>query len=279
MQDYLKLQTRLKELEAEIQNKEDLLIQIEKLSTIGQFIREIIHELKNPLSAISSYTELAIAAPTIEAKMKYLEKIPNGINKITQRLSQFRAMSFNKTSEFSLLDLNESLMQCLAALEILKPKGTNILSTFCKNKLLVFGDSDLWQQVFLSIVKVFFDRMDSNNPDLLIEGKCVSSEEILASQDEQTIHCTNNEDWLKSLTKTSSWVKIKIENDKLKISKQFIKNAFSENIGSALKKDNTVLGLIIASDIIKRHGGNISVFVPNGESLCLEIYVPSELEN
>ena len=40
----------------EISKKENLLVHLEKLSSIGQFITEIIHELKNQITIISAHT-------------------------------------------------------------------------------------------------------------------------------------------------------------------------------------------------------------------------------
>ena len=54
-----KFQT-LEDLYAEMTNKENLLIHLEKLSSIVQFIAEIVHELNNPLTLISMQAYVAM---------------------------------------------------------------------------------------------------------------------------------------------------------------------------------------------------------------------------
>jgi len=270
-----RLISRIAELETKLKYKDDLLVQLEKLTTIGQFVRDITHELKNPLSAISSYSEMAIYSPTIEEKMNYLEKIPKSVTKISQRLSQIRTMTVNNNSDYRSFDMNEILMECLVTLEILKPKGTNILSKFSENKLLVNGDSDLWQQVILGVIKVFFNQMNFNNPDLKIDGSHFSSKEIIESLNDKMIHSISKDDWLKKLNETSNWIGIKFENEKIKIENKFFKNAFSDQISSSLKEDSNSLGLIVACDIVHRHGGNITVSCLGEACRSLEVFSPA----
>ena len=70
------LTAKVELLEEELKNKEMLLINLEKLSSLGQFVREIVHELKNPLTAISGFTELGKLAKTKKDREDYLNKIP-----------------------------------------------------------------------------------------------------------------------------------------------------------------------------------------------------------
>lgn len=268
-----KLKSRLTKVETEYQYKEQLLIQLEKLSAIGQYIREIIHELKNPLSAISGYTELAKMVPTIEEKMKYIDKIPSNINKITTRLSQFRAMAVNGGSEIQSFNLTENIAQCLSTLEVLKPKGVNINCSFGKNKLPVSGDPQQWLQVFLSIVKMFFEYMNESNPELYIITEYTKSEDILKSLNENLINCYEKQNWKKMLHENSEWGLVKIFNNKFKISKQLLKTALTGKLNSQQNGKMSHLGLVIASDIVKRHGGNIIITFP-AKGICIEIFSP-----
>ena len=74
------LNSRVEYLEEELRKKEIFLINLEKLSSLGQFVREIVHELKNPLTAISGFTELGKLAKTDKDREEYLNKIPNSPN-------------------------------------------------------------------------------------------------------------------------------------------------------------------------------------------------------
>jgi len=268
------LKKRITELESELKYKDSLLVQLEKLTTIGQFIRDIIHELKNPLSTISSYSELAIYSTTVEEKEKFLEQIPKGVSKISKRLSQFRTMAITTDSEENHFDMNEILMQCLSTLDTLKPKGTNILPKLTENKTIFIGDPDLWQQVILIITKIFFNNMNSSNPDLKIEEKITKPSEFISSLNDQMIYAADKKSWLDYLEKNSDWISLRFENDKLDIEKIFFEMSFSENIDSSLKFDKNTLGLIVAKDIVKRHNGNIVVSAMQEKGLIVEVFAP-----
>ena len=52
--------TALQNAYTELSQKENMLIHMEKLSSIGQFITEIVHELKNPLTVIAAATDISL---------------------------------------------------------------------------------------------------------------------------------------------------------------------------------------------------------------------------
>jgi nitrogen-specific signal transduction histidine kinase len=268
------LTARVELLEEELKNKEILLINLEKLSSLGQFVREIVHELKNPLTAISGFTELGKLAKTKKDREEYLNKIPKFIHQITSRLSQFRAMTFNTGMKYDRVDLVQVLAECLSTLELLKPKGTDIESNFVSKDCNIMGDAEQWIQVFLGISRSYFNYMKEVKSSLKVKSETFSSAELKSISKEIDVCSIPVEDWINKIEQCSHWVKITFENRKITVPNEKINVAFN----SCKKAENLdkiqELGLVIACDIVKRHQGIIYTKKSKSSGFSVHICVP-----
>lgn len=269
------LSSRIEFLEEELKRKEILLIHLEKLSSLGQFIKEIIHELKNPLSAISGFTELGKIAKTKKDRENYLGKIPRFINQITSRLSQFRSATINSGIKYSKVDLTEVLAENLSALELLKPKCATIESTFKSPNLNILGDSEQWTPVFLSICRTFFNYMKEIKSTLKVCTEILSTENILSKTNADDVSLLEYDDWKKQIKKTSKWVKISFENNKIIIPIENVIRAINDGYHAEDLNQLSEIGIIIACDIVKRHHGNIYINKSKKVGFSLHILVPN----
>jgi signal transduction histidine kinase len=268
------LSSKIEYLEEQILQKEILLIHLEKLSSLGQFVQEIIHELKNPLTAISGFTELGKIAKTKNEREAYLNKIPKFINQISSRLSMFRSMKFNTGISYEKIDLFPIIAECLSTLELLKPKGAIIESSFKSTNLNIMGDAEQWVQVFLSINKTFFKYMKEIKSTLNVKSEILSSAELKSKNKEIDVSMQTFENWNKNIDKSKQWIKIIFENRKISIPKENIFDALNlKNNVEKLEKLNE-LGIKIACDIVQRHQGNIYIKKSKASGLSLHICVP-----
>lgn len=268
------LTAKVEYLEKELRAKEILLINLEKLSSLGQFIREIVHELKNPLTAISGFTELGKIAKTEQDKEEYLEKIPKFINQITSRLSQFRSMTFNTGINYSNIDLIQVLVECLATLELLKPKGCEIESNFLCSDSKINGDAEQWIQVFLGISRMFFNVMKEIKSTLHVRVKSNLSSELISGINEINNSSIPTPIWNKNLEKHNKWIRIIFENRKIAISEEKINKVFDLWKKNEVSSKIEELGLLIACDIVQRHQGIIYTKKIQSAALSLNICVP-----
>ena len=149
---YRELQRKFDSLEnlyQELSKKENLLIHMEKLSSIGQFISEIIHELNNPLAAISGLTDLVLMDESLSEKTRErLSKIPIQVKRMNNYLTRFKGMAYKGKEDFTEFDLNDCLKEFLATLEIISPKKIVINSEICDAELIVNGDRYQLVQIF-----------------------------------------------------------------------------------------------------------------------------------
>ncbi len=268
------LTTKVELLEEELKKNEILLINLEKLSSLGQFVREIVHELKNPLTAISGFTELGKLAKTKKSREEYLNKIPKFIHQITGRLSQFRAMTFNTGMKYERVDLVQVLAECLSTLELLKPKGTDIESSFVSTDCHIMGDAEQMIQVFLGISRSYFNYMKERKSSLIVKTEIFSSDELKSRNKEIDVSLWSLEDWNKKFEKSNQWIKITFENRKISVPKEKISVAFNSCKKATNLDKIQELGLVIACDIVKRHHGVIYTKKLKDTGFSLHICIP-----
>ena len=110
----------------EISNKENLLVHLEKLSSIGQFITEIIHELKNPLTIISAHAEMALMMDPPAELQEQLRQISKQVMRLSGYLNRFRSMAYKSQEDFVLFDVNKNLIESMSTIEMIIPKGIKL---------------------------------------------------------------------------------------------------------------------------------------------------------
>jgi signal transduction histidine kinase len=145
--------TALQHTYSELSRKENMLIHMEKLSSIGQFITEIVHELKTPLTVISSATEIVLLNELPEESRDILSKIPEQVKRMSGMLGRFK-------EKFTCFDINLNLNDFIETLELITPKSIEISCDLSEDELKVKGDAYQLTQIYLNLAKNAFDAMD-----------------------------------------------------------------------------------------------------------------------
>ena len=147
IQDY---DRRLKENQA-------MLIQAEKLASMGQLSASIAHEINNPLSGVLIYTNLLskkIAKGDLdkEVLLNYLSKIDFELTRSTHLIGSLLAFARQSEPIMEKVDVNKILIR---ALDITIPAGSrNEIKVEKELHALpeVTADSDQLQQVFINLI-------------------------------------------------------------------------------------------------------------------------------
>jgi len=268
-----KFQT-LEDLYAEMTNKENLLIHLEKLSSIGQFIAEIVHELNNPLTVISMQADVAMMMAESEPLKKQISKIPPQVARMINLLDRFRKMAYKSEEEFCLFNLNESLRDCLNTINIIKPKKIEMISEFCENDLIITGDPYQVNQIFLNLAKNAFDAMIDKGKHIEIKTQKVSSEWLLSKNINEHIYCQDSEVWNGLLKDTEHFALAEFSDDGPGIGANLLKDVFKAFFTTKDRTKGTGLGLSISSDIVVRHHGNLVVQSKVGEGTTFQLLLP-----
>ncbi len=211
---------------------EQQLQQAEKLSTLGQLISGVAHELNNPLSVINGYAQLLTMRPSVDEKIRAdLLKIQHESERASKIVHNFLSFARKYPMEKAYVQLNDLIEATLELLDYdLRASGIRIERELSKNLPKVFADPNQMEQVFLNII---------NNATQAMEG--ISNEKILKIHTEST----------------APHVRVEIIDSGDGIPTALLNKIFDPFFSTKELGAGTGLGLSISHNIIKEHSGNI----------------------
>ena len=252
--------TALAKTYEELTQKENMLVHLDKLSSIGQFITEIIHELRNPLMVISGVAEIALLQELPDKVKSKLQKIPEQVDRMSSYLERFRAMAYKNKEDFKIFNLGENLTDFLETIELIKPKNITIDRQLDEQKIKVHGDPYQLNQIYLNFAKNAFDAVGDETKTLTISSKCVKNTELLEDSNLQFIASSQNEEsWQKILQDCEQFAIVEFRDEGSGIPDELVTNIFSAFFTTKERGKGTGLGLSISSDIAKKHNANLAV--------------------
>jgi len=142
--------------QTQVENMQEELIQSEKLAVIGSMSAGINHEINQPLTALRSYSQNALAYQerNMTDKVKNnLSLIVGLVDRLSDIVSQFNSFSKKSTGLASAVNVEASIM---AAVSIVKHQAKNasvkLTITPCVHKLHIFGDAVRFEQVLVNLL-------------------------------------------------------------------------------------------------------------------------------
>ena len=257
----------------ELSRKENMLIHMEKLSSIGQFITEIVHELKNPLTVISAAADIALLNDLPDESQNVINKIPEQINRMLALLGRFKAMAYKEKEKFEFIDINKNLYDFMETLDLITPKSIKVSFELCDQELLVKGDNYQLIQIYLNLAKNAFDVLDSKkNPQLIIKTKLIKRSEVKKIQTE---HCCQKPDkWKNILRSVDKFALIEFIDNGPGIPEENMQYLFDTFFTTKERGKGTGLGLSISKDIAIKHNANIIFNSKTGRGTVVRICIP-----
>ena len=210
------------------------LMQSEKLSSIGTFVAGVAHELNNPLTAVSLYSESLkeYDLPSGNAKndLNIIIEQSRRASNIVQNLLKF---SRKHKPGKSLCHINDILESVLSLQENhLRTDNIEIKREFANDIPLILADSNQLQQVIMNII-------------------LNAEHEMKKARGRGTITAKTE--------KKGKEIVITLENDGPPIPKDKLSSIFDPFYTTKDVGEGTGLGLYISFGIVKEHGGNMRV--------------------
>lgn len=266
----------LEELYAELSNKENMLIHLEKLSSIGQFITEIIHELKNPLTVISGVAEMVLMDEILsDDHRQKINRIPQQVKRMSDYLNRFRAMAYKGREDFKYFDLNENLLDFVGTIEIIKPKEIKIVTDLAVEQLYIYGDPYQTTQIYLNLAKNAFDAMQECGKRFLINSRLVNKNWVTEDRNIADVYCQSRAEWETITDEHEEFALVEFSDEGDGIPEDLISNIFEAFFTTKKRGMGTGLGLSIAADITKRHHGNLAVKSQHKQGTTFQLLVPT----
>lgn len=233
--------TRLKLLEEQA-------VRAERLAAMGEVAAELAHEIRNPLGSIEIFASLLCRDLRDGAERKLAENIVMGVKSLNAVVSNM--LTFTRTVEIhpEMLDINEHVRETFAFMEqLLAAQEIKLKLDLCEDLGRAEADPELMKQVLLNLAQNSINAMGEGG--VLV----VSTSESTANSGERM-------------------VELKVIDTGCGIDPHDMSKIFDPFYTT--RKGGTGLGLSVASQIVGKHGGIISVDSTPGRGTTMTILMP-----
>lgn len=207
---------------------ERLQMQSEKLRLVGEMAAGVAHEIRNPMTVISSFVQMLQADENSPYK-SYVQIVQDEIERIDLIISEFLVLSKPQVKEKEWVNLIE-IIQNISAFYQLEFQAKSIHFEFFHSvdEAFIYGNKNQLKQVFINLIKNAMEAIDFNGAIKIV------------------------------LTKGESSYFIAIQDNGCGISDEILTRIFEPFYTTKTK--GTGLGMMITNKIVQDHFGNMKVF-------------------
>ena len=244
----------LSEYDQRLRESQEQLIQAEKLTSLGQLVASIAHEINNPLSGVLAYTQL------LARKMKS-DKLPKEI--VLDYLSKMESELTRSTRLIrNLLDFARQSPPTLREVDI-----NHVVNRAFD---LVAHSAELQH---IQVVK----ELDPSLPRLMADSEQL--QQVCTNLILNAIQAMPEGGRLTLRTSTDdTQLKVEVQDTGCGISAENMRKLFTPFFSTKHEVKGVGLGLAVAYGIIQRHRGRIEVQSKEGEGTTFTIYLPLHYE-
>ncbi|EKQ53733.1 MULTISPECIES: ATP-binding protein [unclassified Clostridium] len=217
----------------------------------SQFVANVSHELKTPLTSIKGFAETLKFVKDDETREKFLDIIDKEAERLSRLINDILVLSNIESNLVT--DMHEfepglvieeviNIMRKIAINKNIKLKFVN------NNSELILGDKDKFYQLVLNLVE-----------NAIKYSKDASGEVEVLSYSDGEYYC------------------LRVKDNGIGIPKEDISRIFERfyRVDKSRKKGGTGLGLAIVKHIVKMFNGEISVNSVLGEGTTFEVKIPA----
>lgn len=233
-----------------IKEEQYKIMQNEKLVTVGQMAAGIVHEIRNPLTAIKGFSQiiqkLASDKKILECA-RFIDSEANNMNKVVTDFLRFARPSPPVLKEVVVRELLESMKLIVESNSFIRKIDVHF--QYNKEDVTVLADEDQLRQVILNLAQNAMDAMANTPKPVLniVSGYNKSTMQVYIAVSDNGKGMTHDEC--------------------LKAGTPFF----------TTKDRGTGLGLSVCFQIIREHGGHIKIDSTPGEGTTVTIFLdPAE---
>jgi C4-dicarboxylate-specific signal transduction histidine kinase len=153
-----------------LQENQEHMLQMEKLSALGTLVGGVAHEINNPLMGVMNFVEFAANRSTDEKSQKILDQALQQIHRIKKIVSNMLVFVHNRTTPGGQCRMEEVIRQSLLLLEGELSKSNIAVELDASDNLAAIRCSaDSLQQILVNLILNARDALaDSRQPQIKI---------------------------------------------------------------------------------------------------------------
>lgn len=219
----------------------------DKLALVGTLASSLAHELRNPLTAVKGFIQLALARDSLDTKTRqHLFISLEEIERTNKLVSDFLLLGKPSAEKKKRISLTEVVVSSLDLCEHhAVQNGIDVIREIGKEEYYTYGDRDKLIQVFLNIISNGIDAMEFSEEKLL-KINMASLEDV---------------------------VQVVVADSGAGIARDILKKLGTPFFTT--KENGMGLGLSIASNIIHAHKGKIEFESDGKTGSNVSIYLPA----
>ncbi len=227
----------------------DQLIQAEKMAAVGTLAAEIAHEINNPLDYINNYLYLlSESLPADFRNKEYIDRIQKGIDNLAVLTRDLLEFSRPPADAFTAVNLHHILEMSLEfTAKQINDSHIQVVKRYGCPDRFAMGSERMLRQVFVNLIQNALDALMPYG-HISITTSCVDDLFI-----------------------------VEVEDGGSGVAAQNVSRIFEPffTTKKAAEKRGTGLGLTICYNIIKHHGGSITVSSKEGQGTTFTITLPA----
>ena len=225
---------------------------VEPLAALGRVTGTIAHELGTPLNSVLGYTQLLAQETLPEGARESLQIIEAQTQRMIEIIQQYLSHTRRALPRHQPLDLNALVRETLVLLKPIFHQGRVQVRTALADGLpFPSGDGASLQRVLINVLTNAVDAMDG--------GGEVSVTTQLSAGAEQG----------------RGGIVVEVQDTGGGIAPELLPRLFDLFVTTKAPGKGTGLGLAVCQEIIKAHGGTITIASQPREGTCVRLFLPT----
>lgn len=253
----------IQSFQQDITNRKKVLAQIlysQKMESIGRLVDGIMHEFKNNLTIIQSFTDVILQDKTIAPDtFSCISIIEKTAQKASKTVSQLRSLARKDEFEPVPFNINTVIESTLAMVSKFLQKDVTIRRELKEPIAYIVGDINQTEQMLINLIINAREAMPYGG-------------EIAIKTD--TIDIYDNSLNIPAVIRSGEYVHLTVSDTGRGIEKEHLPHIFEPFYTTKEGKEWAGVGLAVVYGIVKEHSGYITVESKAGHGTTFNIYLP-----
>lgn len=261
--EFGRMSSNLKKLYEDLKNKEEQLLQSQKLEAIGTLAAGIAHDFNNILTGIVGYLELIETQVSEQNTKDQIKKVLRIAEKAAELTKQILLMGRKLPPERKPLDINHLIKDHMKVLRRMVEENIDIRLSLAPSLPPVEADLSQITQVIINLVVNARDAMPGGGRiDIKTEPVSIGEEYLRRYV------------WARE----GNYVVISVSDTGSGIPEDIRDRIFEPFFTTKEVGKGTGLGLAVTYSIVKNHGGWINLYSEMGKGTEFKVYLPAMTE-